>query len=146
MTDEQRIDALLAAMRRDGSDDEAEAVVRLRQRTEQAEMERDEARAALAQAVKVVAETHMARERAEADNAALLDSLRRAESELSDAVVRHHGIDAVLSADHPGAALLERMRALEAAITKHKSDVWGEGAVGHHHDVALYDALRLPRE
>lgn len=78
-------------------------------RAEQAERERDEARSALADAVKVVAETHVARDRAEADNAALLQGIaafheawKTGRDTLALAALLR-----LAQADHPGAAILE---------------------------------------
>lgn len=101
-------------------DDAKTHVDRLQDRAEQAERERDEARAlgsdAMAKAERYRQErddTNAARERAEADNAALRSIVRR----IHLPVAPPAGCDiceAMADATHPGAALLERLRAAEA--------------------------------
>lgn len=105
-----------------------------RKRAEQAEQDRDEARAGEAAAfVAGKAEAREEIERAEADNAALLEAYRRTWSVVQHDNVLHSPacnasddplgictpdcpalyVSNLLKADHPGAALLERLRALE---------------------------------
>lgn len=90
------------------------------QRAEQAERERDAAREGMSGQQRLYAEVEEKLERAEADNAALLDGLRTAHD--PHAFNTCHGTDcacgvvALLDAHHPGAAMLERMRALEDAL------------------------------
>lgn len=83
---------------------------------EQAERERDKADRRTLELCAVLEAEMQARCRAEADNAALLDALRdaidNARPDDPNVWVR---VWAVRDADHPGAALLERLRALESA-------------------------------
>jgi hypothetical protein len=103
MTREQmeRCEAWAACAERDGDPEAGEAIRALRRRCEELERERDEALAEC--------------ERAEADNAALLEALNsvawrptetNAEQDAHDAAVK------AASAPHPGAALLAEVEAL----------------------------------
>lgn len=128
---EDALNALLAEHKR--------ALAEMRQRAEQAERERDEwRRRALERDLDVTYLTDRA-ERAEADNAALLGALRPLVEGVLDTRSRGDGSSLFLardsepgpevlpetplerlldvwSADHPGSALLERMRHLEAKV------------------------------
>lgn len=100
---------------------------------QQAERERDEARNAHGMACLVETEQRTRAERAEADNAALLDGIRKAVNQATDldspdfcecggkkgnrhdttCPLRH--VDPLASGDHPGAALLAEVEALREA-------------------------------
>jgi hypothetical protein len=84
-------------------------------RAEKAEKERDEARADLVEACNQRDEQKIARERAEADNGALLLALRDvvARWPTGEMTVSRSTHETIANADHPGAALLEHLRALE---------------------------------
>lgn len=100
-----------------------DAAVMLRERCERAERERDEARIILSNMTTecehnaaMWREERAARERADADNAALLKALLDvAELRLCGATLDAMA-DKLRAEDHPGAALLERLRALETAL------------------------------
>lgn len=105
-----------------------------RKRREAAERERDEARAERHTEWKAKVDALAARERAEADNAALLELLRRSGNGDGDGMCLWCGdgdphrelcpIRAVLAANHPGAALLERLRALERFTSAARDLEW----------------------
>jgi len=88
----------------------AEATLHVRS-VQLAEMERSQAAGA-----ERILELMASLQRAEADNAALLLFLREAADDLEDAGCPSHAVNPRAAADgaHPGAAMLERMRALEA--------------------------------
>ncbi len=80
-----------------------------------AERERDEARDDLALAEAHMVEERNARERAEADNAVLLDALRKTHPWYAEACSRCERAEAVIKAEHPGAALLHLLAKNELA-------------------------------
>lgn len=87
-------------------------------------------------------------QRAEADNAALLDAMVCARGVLGyphqdedDAAEAHGILNANIAAEHPGTALLERMRALE----RHLRTLTSEGYTFRDVEAAR-DALKVPRE
>lgn len=123
MTTEDKVRTWARLARWDGDADAADAIEALLARAGQAEKERDETLrmwreykvqkdADVARAETTANEAHAARERAEADNAALLNALRDAVNGLRDS--RQRRCARVALSDHPGATLLERLRALEA--------------------------------
>lgn len=93
----------------------ARATAELRARAEQAEKEAERLRRQREEDAETVRAAIDARERAEADNAALLSALRDATNNARrDDPDVWDRVWAVRDAEHPGAALLERVRALEA--------------------------------
>lgn len=87
------------------------------ERLRQAEKERDDYHGLSERLTARLHEAEEARERAEADNAALLDLLKRAAGVLRDLAGMPLEADFLLDTvaePRPGAALLERLRALEA--------------------------------
>ena len=75
--------------------------------------------------------------RAEADNAALLQALKAAcdpHESVSCEARCTCDVEALIVADHPGAALLERMRALEVIAGPHMPCVCGEPRRAHDVD------------
>lgn len=100
-----------------------------RRRREQAERERDEARAECERLRRRGVEDDEARERAEADNAKYIRALNLVEHLIINGRAEEARQEAiwVMEPDHPGAAMLERMRAVEAVLAKFRQFEWARG-------------------
>lgn len=128
-----------------------EATEKWKARAEQAEREREETlrmwREYKAAKDADVVSADAARERAEADNAALLTALRDAiDNALPDEPDVWVRVWAVRDANHPGATLLERLRALErvqtAAVSMLGATVLGAGPFSDAERGRAFEELR----
>lgn len=103
---------MLDALRR-GRAEDAETVRKAIEDRERVEQERDEARRLHGKAILDGSAAVSRAERAEADNAEMLDFVRQADSLHIGGAIKHRAF-AILSADHPGTALLEYVKVLES--------------------------------
>jgi hypothetical protein len=141
------------------------------ERRTQAERERDEARHAVLARFNEATEERRSRERAEADNAALLEAYRRTWGCVQHDNVVHspacnatgngsgdctpecpaRAVSELLASSHPGAAMLERMRALEGLAAAVRDYLSPEPKREHNlfpvrNALAAVDALTVPHE